>query len=36
MKERIINHIIDVEGGYVFDPLNSGGETNIKLGVGNV
>ena len=30
----IIDHIIDVEGGYVFDPLDSGGETNFGVTVG--
>jgi lysozyme family protein len=28
LKEETINHIIDVEGGYVDDPDDSGGETN--------
>jgi lysozyme family protein len=34
MKEQIINHIIDVEGGYVNDPSDSGGETNFGITVG--
>ena len=33
MKERIINAIIDVEGGYVNDPNDSGGETNFGITV---
>jgi lysozyme family protein len=28
LKQECINHVIDVEGGYVFDPADSGGETN--------
>jgi len=31
MKERIINGIIDREGGYVDDPNDSGGETNYGV-----
>lgn len=31
MKERIINKIIAVEGGYVDDPDDSGGETNFGI-----
>lgn len=31
MKERIINEIIRVEGGYVNDPNDSGGETNFGI-----
>lgn len=31
MKERIINGIIDREGGYVDDPDDSGGETNYGV-----
>lgn len=31
MKERIINEIIRVEGGYVNDPADSGGETNFGI-----
>lgn len=31
MKEQIINSIIDVEGGYVDDPSDSGGETNFGI-----
>lgn len=31
LKERIINTIIDVEGGYVDDPNDSGGETNFGI-----
>lgn len=31
IKERIINQIIRVEGGYVNDPLDSGGETNYGI-----
>lgn len=30
-KERIINEIIRVEGGYVNDPADSGGETNFGI-----
>ena len=33
MKERIINQIINVEGGYVNDPADSGGETNYGITV---
>ena len=33
MKTRIINAIIDVEGGYVDDPNDSGGETNFGITV---
>lgn len=33
MKERIINEIIRVEGGYVNDPADSGGETNFGITV---
>lgn len=33
MKNRIINAIIDVEGGYVNDPNDSGGETNFGITV---
>lgn len=33
MKEQIINHIIDVEGGYVNDRSDSGGETNFGITV---
>lgn len=33
MKNRIINAIIDVEGGYVDDPNDSGGETNFGITV---
>jgi hypothetical protein len=29
MKQKTIDSIIDVEGGYVFDPDDSGGETDI-------
>lgn len=31
MKENIINEIIRVEGGYVNDPADSGGETNFGI-----
>jgi len=31
LKTRIINHIIKVEGGYVDDPSDSGGETNFGI-----
>jgi len=31
MKERVINQIIKVEGGYVNDPADSGGETNYGI-----
>lgn len=31
MKEQIINEIIRVEGGYVNDPADSGGETNFGI-----
>ena len=33
MKEAIINEIIRVEGGYVNDPRDSGGETNFGITV---
>ena len=33
MKIEIINEIIDVEGGYVDDPSDSGGETNYGITV---
>lgn len=33
MRERIINKIIKVEGGYVDDPSDSGGETNFGITV---
>lgn len=33
MKERIINEIIRVEGGYINDPSDSGGETNFGITV---
>lgn len=33
LKENIINHIIEVEGGYVNDPNDSGGETNFGVTV---
>ncbi len=33
MKNRIINGIIKVEGGYVNDPSDSGGETNFGVTV---
>jgi len=33
MKNRIINEIIRVEGGYVNDPSDSGGETNFGITV---
>lgn len=33
MKESIINEIIRVEGGYVNDPRDSGGETNFGITV---
>ena len=33
MKEKIINEIIRVEGGYVNDPRDSGGETNFGITV---
>lgn len=33
MKELIINEIIRVEGGYVNDPSDSGGETNFGITV---
>ena len=31
LKQGIINDIIRVEGGYVYDPLDSGGETNFGV-----
>ena len=31
LKQEIINGIIDKEGGYVFDKLDSGGETNFGI-----
>ena len=31
MKDRIINAIIDREGGYVDEPDDSGGETNYGV-----
>ncbi len=31
LKQLIIDHIIDVEGGYVNDPYDSGGETNFGI-----
>lgn len=31
MKENIINEIIRVEGEYVNDPSDSGGETNFDI-----
>ncbi len=34
MKDRIINEIIRIEGGYVNDPSDSGGETNFGITVG--
>lgn len=33
MKARIIDKIIETEGGYVDDPLDSGGETNFGITV---
>lgn len=30
-KQQIINHIIEIEGGYVNDPSDSGGETNYGI-----
>lgn len=33
LKDRIINEIIRVEGGYVNDPRDSGGETNFGITV---
>lgn len=33
MRDRIISHIIAVEGGYVNDPDDSGGETNFGITV---
>jgi len=33
MKNRIINELIRVEGGYVNDPSDSGGETNFGITV---
>lgn len=31
IKEDIINRVIETEGGYVYDPLDSGGETNYGI-----
>ncbi len=31
LKESVINHIIELEGGYVNDPSDSGGETNYGV-----
>ena len=31
LKESVINHIIELEGGYVNDPSDSGGETNFGI-----
>lgn len=31
LKQHTIDHIIDVEGGYVNDPSDSGGETNFGI-----
>jgi len=31
LKERMINKIIEVEGGYVYDPSDSGDETNFGI-----
>ena len=31
LKENIINGILDIEGGYVHDPKDSGGETNFGI-----
>jgi lysozyme family protein len=31
LKDETINHIIDIEGGYVNDPSDSGGETNFGV-----
>lgn len=33
MKNQVINHILEIEGGYVDDPLDSGGETNFGITV---
>jgi lysozyme family protein len=33
IKDKIINNIIDIEGGYVNDPHDSGGETNFGITV---
>lgn len=33
MKEQIINEILEVEGGHVNDPSDSGGETNFGITV---
>lgn len=34
LKQKIINEIIRVEGGYVNDPSDSGGETNFGITIG--
>ena len=31
LKDDTINHIIEIEGGYVNDPNDSGGETNYGV-----
>lgn len=31
LKDSVINHIIDIEGGYVDDPSDSGGATNYGI-----
>ena len=31
LKQRVIDQIIKVEGGYVNDPSDSGGETNYGI-----
>jgi lysozyme family protein len=33
-QNRIINHVLKLEGGYVDDPSDSGGETNYGITVG--
>lgn len=33
LRDKTISHIIDVEGGYVDDPSDSGGETNFGITV---